>query len=69
MIAGSSWQKDEEYLIESYVKLKSTRPQLKLMCAHEIDKHNIERLKICYQNIKIGFHLYSENLTEYKFRF
>jgi 3-deoxy-D-manno-octulosonic-acid transferase len=68
VIAGSSWQKDEEYLIESYVRLKATHRQLKLIVApHEIDKHNIERLKNLLSKYKIDFHLYSENLTEYKF--
>lgn len=68
VIAGSSWQKDEEYLIEAYVKLKPTHPQLKLIIApHEIDKHNIERLKNLLSKYNIEYHLYSENLTEYKF--
>lgn len=66
VIAGSSWQKDEEYLIESYVRLRSNYPQLKLIVApHEIDKHNIERLKNLLSKHKVEFHLFSENLTEY----
>ncbi len=68
VVAGSSWQKDEEYLIETYVKLKATHPQLKLIIApHEIDKPNIDRLRNLLSKYKIEFHLYSENLTEYKF--
>lgn len=67
VIAGSSWQKDEEYLIESYVKLKSTHRQLKLIIApHEIDKNNIERLKNLLSKYKINYHLFSENLTQYE---
>lgn len=66
LIAGSSWQKDEEYLIESYVRLKPNYPNLKLIIApHEIDKHNIERLKNLLAKHKVEFHLFSENLTEY----
>lgn len=66
LIAGSSWQKDEEYLIESYVRLKPNYPKLKLIIApHEIDKHNIERLKNLLSKHKVDYHLFSENLTEY----
>lgn len=66
LIAGSSWQKDEEFLIESYVRLKPNYPNLKLIIApHEIDKHNIERLKNLLSKHKVDFHLFSENLTEY----
>ena len=66
LIAGSSWQKDEEFLIESYVKLKPNYPNLKLIIApHEIDKHNIERLKNLLSKHKVDFHLFSENLMEY----
>ena len=52
IVAGSSWQKDEDYLIESYVQLKEKYPRLKLIIApHEIDKKNIDRLKnLLYKN-------------------
>lgn len=66
VIAGSSWQKDEDYLIESYVQLKEKYPHLKLIIApHEIDKKNIDRLKnILYKN-QISFHLFSDNPPAY----
>lgn len=56
IIAGSSWQKDEDYLIESYVQLKEKHPYLKLIIApHEIDKKNIDRLKIFCTKINYLF--------------
>lgn len=66
VIAGSSWQKDEEHLIESYVTLKEKYPHLKLIIApHEIDKNNIERLKNLLHKYHIPFHLFSDNLSTY----
>ena len=66
IIAGSSWQKDEDYLIESYVQLKEKHPYLKLIIApHEIDKKNIDRLKnLLYKN-QLPFHLFSDNPPAY----
>jgi 3-deoxy-D-manno-octulosonic-acid transferase len=66
IIAGSSWQKDEDYLIESYVQLKEKLPHLKLIIApHEIDKKNIDRLKnLLYKN-QLPFHLFSDNPPAY----
>ncbi|MES2131746.1 MAG: glycosyltransferase N-terminal domain-containing protein [Bacteroidota bacterium] len=66
VVAGSSWQKDEEYLIESYSVLKEKNPSLKLIIApHEIDKNNIDQLKNLLYKYKIPFHLFSDNLTTY----
>ena len=66
IVAGSSWQKDEDFLIESYLQLKDQHPQLKLIIApHEIDKKNIDRLKnLLYKN-NLPFHLFSDNPPEY----
>jgi 3-deoxy-D-manno-octulosonic-acid transferase len=66
IIAGSSWQKDEDYLIESYVQLKEKHLHLKLIIApHEIDKKNIDRLKnLLYKN-QLPFHLFSDNPPAY----
>jgi len=61
IIAGSSWQTDETYLIESFLKLKPNHPHLKLIIApHEIDLANIERLKKLLLKNEIPFHLFSE---------
>ena len=66
VIAGSSWQKDEEYLIETYAALKSKHPSLKLIIApHEIDKNNIDRLKNLLHKHQVRFHLFSDNLSSY----
>ena len=67
VIAGSSWQKDEDHLIEAYIQLKEKHPNLKLIVApHEIDKKNIDRLKnLLYKN-KLPFHLFSDNSTHYQ---
>lgn len=66
IVAGSSWQKDEDYLIESYVALKQKHPQLKLIIApHEIDKKNIDRLSNLLVKNKLSFHLFSDNPPSY----
>lgn len=66
IVAGSSWQKDEDYLIESYVALKQKHPQLKLIIApHEIDKKNIDRLSNLLVKNKLSFHLFSDNPPAY----
>jgi len=66
IIAGSSWPKDDEFLIETYIKLKNNHPILKLIIApHEIDHHNVERLKNLLSKYQVSYHLYSENLTTY----
>ncbi len=66
IVAGSSWQKDEDYLIEAYLQLKSKHPQLKLIIApHEIDKKNIDRLSNLLTKNKLNFHLFSDNLSSY----
>ena len=66
IVAGSSWQKDEDYLIESYVQLKDKYSHLKLIIApHEIDNRNIDRLKnLLYKN-QLSFHLFSDNPPAY----
>ena len=62
IIAGSSWQKDEELLVESYVCIKNKYPKVKLIIApHETVAHNIERIKGLLLKNKIEFHLYSED--------
>jgi len=66
IVAGSSWQKDEDYLIESYVALKQKHPQLKLIIApHEIDKKNIDRLRNLLSKNKLAYHLFSDNPPSY----
>lgn len=66
IIAGSSWQKDEEILIESYLTLKTKYPYVKLIIVpHEIDVSNIERLKNLLAQKQIAYHLYSDDLTSY----
>jgi 3-deoxy-D-manno-octulosonic-acid transferase len=66
IVAGSSWQKDEDYLIESYAALKEKHPQLKLIIApHEIDKKNIDRLSNLLIKNKLSFHLFSDNPPAY----
>jgi 3-deoxy-D-manno-octulosonic-acid transferase len=66
IVAGSSWQKDEDYLIEAYIQLKEKHANLKLIIApHEIDKKNIDRLKnLLYKN-NLPFHLFSDNPPSY----
>ena len=67
IVAGSSWQQDEEYLITSYINLKKKYPQLKLIIApHEIDKRNIDRLKNLLYQYQLSFNLFSENNDEYQ---
>jgi len=62
IVAGSSWQKDEDILIESYIQLKEKHANLKLIIApHEIDKKNIDRLSNLLAKNQLAFHLYSDN--------
>jgi len=66
VVAGSSWEKDEDCLIESYTVLKEKHPSLRLIIApHEIDKNTIDRLKNLLHKYHIPFHLFSDNLTTY----
>jgi 3-deoxy-D-manno-octulosonic-acid transferase len=66
IIAGSSWQKDEEYLIEAFLRLKPNHPNLKLIIApHEIDRKNIDRLKNLLAKNGLDYHLFSDNSTVY----
>jgi len=66
IVVGSSWQKDEDYIIESYIALKQKHPQLKLIIApHEIDKKNIDRLSNLLTKNKLAFHLFSDNPPTY----
>lgn len=66
VVAGSSWEKDEDYLVETYIQLKQAHPNLKLIIApHEIDKKNIDRLSNLLHKNKLVFHLYTDNCTEY----
>ncbi|MBC7696373.1 MAG: 3-deoxy-D-manno-octulosonic acid transferase [Burkholderiales bacterium] len=66
IIAGSSWQKDEDHLIESYLVLKEHYPQIKLIIApHEIDRKNIDRLKNLLAKNKLAYHLFSDNSDTY----
>lgn len=66
IIAGSTWQKDEDCVIESYVALKEKHPNLKLIIApHEIEKKNTDRLKNLLHKHKLSFHLFSDNAINY----
>jgi 3-deoxy-D-manno-octulosonic-acid transferase len=66
IVAGSSWQKDEDYLIEAYVQLKQKHPELKLIIApHEIDKKTIDRLRNLLSKNKLAYHLFSDNPPSY----
>jgi len=65
VIGGSTWPKDEEYLIEAYVNLKLKHQKLKLIIApHEIDDSSIEKIKILLIKNNISFHLYSDSEAE-----
>lgn len=65
IIAGSSWQKDEEFLLEAYIKLKQEKNNLKLIIApHEIGKQNIDRLQNLLHKHQIKHHLYTDNLSQ-----
>lgn len=62
VIGGSTWQKDEEHLVEAYLNLKLKCPKLKLIIApHEIDNLSIEKIKNLLIKNNISFHLYSDN--------
>lgn len=65
IIAGSSWQKDEEFLLEAYIKIKQEKNNIKLIIApHEIQKQNIDRLQNLLHSYQIKHHLYTDNLSQ-----
>lgn len=65
VIGGSTWQNDEEYLVEAYINLKEKYPKIKLIIApHEIDDASIEKIKNLLIKSNITFHLYSDNDVE-----
>lgn len=67
IIAGSSWQKDEDVLIEAYLKLKPLYSNIKLIFApHEIDLPNIERLKKQLQTKQISCDLFTEQKVPFQ---
>lgn len=61
IIAGSTWQKDEELLLKVFSKLKPQHPNLKLILVpHEVDEKNIHRL-LQNENLKNNsFSLYTK---------
>lgn len=66
VIAGSSWQRDEDHLVESYLQLKEKYPNLKLIIApHEIDRKNIDRLRNLLAKNELSYHLFSDNSDNY----
>ncbi len=56
LIAGSTWQKDEELLV-NYINNSTTEQQQFIIAPHNIHQHNIEKLK---QSISKKVILYSE---------
>lgn len=67
IVAGSSWAKDEDILIETYTRLKNKHSSLKLIIApHEIEKKNIDRLCNLLHKHHLPFHLFSKNEPQMK---
>ena len=65
LIAGSTWPKDEELLIESY--LKSKIPDLKLILVpHSVDEKSISNVKSLLEKNELTYSLYSEQKPELK---
>jgi 3-deoxy-D-manno-octulosonic-acid transferase len=60
LIAGSSWEKDEEILIRVYPQLKKQFPLLKLVLVpHETDQKNIDRLCGDLEKAGLSYSLYT----------
>lgn len=59
LIAGSTWEKDEEILIHAYVKLLKAYPKLKLIMApHETNEASVKSLLNKLQLSKLQYTLY-----------
>ena len=59
IIAGSTWPKDEELLLETFKNIND--PQLKLILVpHHVDEKSITHLKQLLQKNKLEYSLYSE---------
>lgn len=63
LVAGSTWPKDEELLVETFLKLN--RPDLKIIFApHHVDEKNIRQLESLLEKKQISYSLYSEGKPE-----
>lgn len=59
LIAGSTWEKDDQILIDSYLHLRTSFPNLKLIIApHETDETSIQSLLNKLQSKLISYTLY-----------
>lgn len=65
LIAGSTWPKDEELLIESF--LKSKIPDFKLILVpHSVDEKSISNVRSLLEKNELTYSLYSEQKPELK---
>lgn len=64
LIAGSSWEKDEQFLIAAFKKLKISEKKIKLIIApHEINKNRISQIKKLLNKANISFSVYTESIS------
>ncbi len=59
IVAGSTWTKDQEFLLDAYLKIKHQNLKL-IIVPHEVNKKNITELQSSLQEKKLPFSLYSE---------
>jgi 3-deoxy-D-manno-octulosonic-acid transferase len=63
LIAGSTWPKDEQIVIETFKKLKEKHPHLKLIIAsHEVNKHATSRIENLMGNTKYSLYTNPTNI-------
>ena len=63
LIAGSTWPKDEDLLIESFLKLKNHDLKL-ILVPHSVDEKSISNLKSLLEKNDLPYSLYSEQKPE-----
>ncbi len=67
IIAGSTWPRDEEYLLASYTALKQSYPGARLIIApHEINQANIERLWSLIGNAQLSSQFITDEIDQDK---
>jgi len=59
IVAGSTWAKDEAFLLQAYNHLGENKPKL-ILVPHEVDKKNISETEARLKSAGLTYHLYSE---------
>jgi 3-deoxy-D-manno-octulosonic-acid transferase len=64
IIAGSSWPKDEELLLEVFSRLEKRGPLKLVLAPHHVDEKNIARLELLLKSRQIDYTLYNSKTPD-----